>query len=184
MQTLLGLLASTGMRIGEAMRLTASDVRLDQTPPHILVREAKFHKSRLVPLHPTSAAKLGEYVARRSQLGFVKDTDPFFVSERGPHPTASGVRGWFWRVVKQLEMRPTGSKRWPTPHSFRHTFAVSRLKEWYEQGANINTLLQHLSVYLGHVRPQDTYWYLTATPELLGAAADRFEDYAQPGGEL
>lgn len=184
LHTLLGLLASTGLRIGEAMGLTIADVRLDAEPPHLFIREAKFRKSRLVPLHSTTVAKLREYAARCRKLGFVSRDTPFFVSEKGPHPTSQRIRLWFWRLTKELEMRPADGKRWACLHSFRHTFAVSRLKEWYRQGADINTLLQHLSVYLGHVRPQDTYWYLTATPELLGTAAERFESYALPGGEL
>lgn len=182
LETLLGLLASTGLRSGEAMRLMASDVQLDSTPPCLLVRQAKFRKSRWVPLHPTTAAKLRDYRDRRSALGFHHPAEPFFVSDRGPHPTARGVRLWFWYVVLRLGMRLERDRRWPCLHSFRHTFAVRRLQAWYEQGADIQRCLNHLSVYLGHVRPQDTYWYLTATPELLLAAAERFHTYARRGG--
>jgi integrase/recombinase XerD len=78
---------------------------------------------------------------------------------------------------------PEKGKRWPCLRSFRHTFAVRRLRTWYEEGADLTTLLPHLSVYLGHVSPEETYWYLTATPELLGIAAERFRSYVYKGGD-
>ena len=80
-------------------------------------------------------------------------------------------------------MHPTDGRRRPTLHSLRHGFAVERLRQWYQAGVDVHAMLPHLSVYLGHLRPQDSYWYLTATPELLTAAAERFWQYAETGGE-
>jgi integrase len=180
---LLGLLASTGLRVGEAVRLTVSDLQLSATPPRLLVRHTKFDKSRWVPLHPTTAARLDEYLGQRRKLAYDALSDSFFVSEKGTALRISSLGRWFGQVVVRVGLWPEKGKRWPSLRSFRHTFAVRRLRVWYEEGADLTTLLPHLSVYLGHVSPEETYWYLTATPELLSLAAQRFCRYAVPGGE-
>jgi integrase/recombinase XerD len=177
----LGLLANTGLRVGEAVRLTVADVQLWVTPPRLLIRETKFGKSRWVPLHPTTADQLGRYAARRRELAYEGLSDSFFVSEQGIALRVSSLDQWFGKLVLRLGLWPAAEKRWPCLTSFRHTFAIRRLRTWYEEGADLTTLLPHLSVYLGHVSPQETYWYLTATPELLMAAARRFQAYA--GGQ-
>jgi hypothetical protein len=92
------------------------------------------------------------------------------------------VYRWFDRLCQRLAIEPTDGGRKPCLSSLRHTFAVTRMQRWYQQGLDVPTLLPHLSVYLGHVRPPESYWYLTAVPELLGAAANRFQAYAQAGG--
>lgn len=181
--TLLGLLASTGLRVGEAVRLTVSDVQLSAAPPRLLVRHTKFDKSRWVPLHATTAAQLAEYLGLRRKLAYDALSDSFFVSERGTALRIASLWRWFGQAVFRLGLWPEKGKRWPSLSSFRHTFAVQRLRLWYEEGADLTTLLPHLSVYLGHVSPEETYWYLTATPELLSLAAQRFYQYAAPGGE-
>jgi integrase len=173
--TLLGLLASTGLRIGEAIRLTMDDVRLDDRPTHLRILESKFRKSRLVPVDPTTAAALADYVRRREELGFHALSETFFVNERGG-PLDAGVLGrWFDKLTRKAGLRPVqeGARR-PSLHSFRHSFAVRRLRAWHEVGQDVQALLPTLSVYLGHVRPEDTYWYLTATPDLLRVAGARF----------
>ena len=179
--TLLGLLASTGLRIGEAVRLRIGDVRLDEHPPCLLVREAKFHKSRLVPLHPTTADALHAYAAERRRLGYDGLTDTFFVSEHPGPLHASNARRVFGALARRVGLRPPHGPG-PRLHDLRHTFAVQRLLAWYREGADVHARLPELSVYLGHVCPEDTYWYLTATPELLGTAAERFDAYANAGG--
>jgi integrase len=173
--TLLGLLASTGLRIGEAIRLTMDDVRLEAQPAHLRVLESKFRKSRLVPVDPTTAAALAGYVRRRHELGYHGLSEIFFVNERGGLLDTGVLRCWFGKLTGKVRLRPIqGGARRPSLHSFRHRFAVRRLRAWHEPGLDVQALLPTLSVYLGHVRPEDTYWYLTATPDLLRAAGTRF----------
>ena len=109
-------------------------------------------------------------------------SDAFFVSERGAHLKYLALRNWFARLCQRVAIVPTPGGRAPCLTSFRHTFAVTCMKRWYQQGLDVQALLPHLSIYLGHVSPQESYWYLTAVPELLSAAAQRFETYAQVGG--
>ena len=182
LSTLLGLLASTGLRVGEAIRLRVDHVKLDYHPPHLHIQETKFHKSRLVPLHPSTAEHLRRYTEQRASFHYDGLADAFFVSEQGQHLKYRGVHRWFDRLCQRLAIEPTDGGRKPCLSSLRHTFAVTRMQRWYQQGLDVPTLLPHLSVYLGHVRPQESYWYLTAVPELLGAAANRFQAYAQAGG--
>jgi integrase/recombinase XerD len=179
---LLGLLASTGLRVGEAIRLQIDQVKLGLDPPQLHIRETKFHKSRIVPLHPSTAERLYHYQGQRAHLHYDGLSDAFFVSERGQHLDHRALRGWFARLCQRLAIEPTDGGRAPCLSSFRHTFAVTRMQRWYEQGLDVQALLPHLSVYLGHVHPQESYWYLTSVPELLGAAANRFQTYAQAGG--
>jgi integrase len=179
--TLLGVLASTGLRVGEAIRLTVHDVHLEATPPVLHIRETKFHKSRWVPLHPTTVAALRHYSAVRSALGYAALSDVFFVSEQGGALTHGLLRRWFLTVCHTVGVGPTASGRRPSLRALRHSFAVQRMRHWYQEGYDVQSLLPHLSVYLGHVRPQESYWYLTATPELLAAAAERFHTYAAGG---
>jgi integrase/recombinase XerD len=143
--TLLGLLASTGLRVGEAVRLTVSDVQLSATPPRLLVRHTKFDKSRWVPLHNTTAAQLADYLAQRRKLAYDALSDAFFVSEKGTSLRISSLGRWFGQLVLRLGVWPEKGKRWPSLRSFRHTFAVRRLRTWYEEGADLTTLLPHLS---------------------------------------
>lgn len=179
--TLIGLLASTGLRSGEAIRLTVTDVQLDLDTPRLLVRQTKFRKSRIVPIHPTTAEMLRRYSRERVRLGYDGQSDAFFVSEQRRPLHYSAVRRTFEALRRRLGI--TGSNgRTPKLHGLRHTFAVQRLLTWYREGADVRARLPNLSVYLGHVCPQDSYWYLTATPELLSAAASSFEIYANSGG--
>ena len=184
LSTLVGLLASTGLRVGEAVRLTMADVRLGERPATLYVHATKFQKSRLVPLHPTAAAELEAYCRRREELGYHALSEVFFVSERGG-PLAVKLLGvWFAKLTRRLGLWPRAADaRRPCLHSLRHTFAVRRLLAWHAAGLDAQALLPTLSVYLGHVRPEDTYWYLTATPELLRAAGIRFRCPDLPSGE-
>ena len=182
LSTLLGLLASTGLRVGEAIRLQVDQVKLDLQPPHLHIRETKFHKSRLVPLHPTTTERLRAYHAQRAHLHYDGLSEAFFVSEQGHHLQYLALYNWFARLCKRLAIGPTDGGRAPCLMSFRHTFAVTCLQRWYQQGLDVQTLLPHLSVYLGHVHPHESYWYLTAVPALLSAAAQRFQTYAHLGG--
>lgn len=179
LSTLMGLLASTGLRGSEALRLTLSDVHTDLNPPRLVIQETKFHQSRLVPLHPTTAHQLRAYTRRRAPSAGHSPSDAFFLSRQGQPLTPWTLRRWFQKLCRQLDFWPTDGGPRPTPHALRHSFAIERLRLWHQQGADVPALLPHLSVYLGHVRPQESYWYLSATPELLSAASTRFQRYAK-----
>jgi integrase/recombinase XerD len=182
LSTVIGVLAATGLRVGEAIRLTVDDVRLDALPPHLIIRETKFRKSRIVPLHATAADMVRQYLGQRKRLQYDALSAAFLVSEQGGHLNHNSLWRWFTRLTRKLGMWPTLGRR-PCLHCIRYYFAIRRILIWYQEGANVQALLPTLSVYLGHVRPQESYWYLTATPELLGIAAERFRLYAKTGGE-
>lgn len=182
--TLLGLLSSTGLRVGEAIRLKVEEVSLGTDPATLHIRDTKFRKSRIVPLHPTTAMKLREYADRRDQMEYSGLCDAFFVSEQGKHLDYHSLWLWFRRTVKRSGIAALNEGRRPTLHSLRHGFAVERLTAWCQEGKPVQALVPHLSVYLGHVCPERTYWYLTATPALLLTAAEAFQRYANPGDKL
>jgi integrase/recombinase XerD len=179
--TLFGLLACTGLRPREARNLLVPDVQLDEPPPRLLIRQTKFHKSRWVPLHPTTAEHLRRYAHLRHALQYDGLSEVFFLSEQGRPLDLHTLHRTFQRLIRRLGITPPPGQRRPTLHAFRHTFAVNRLHYWYEAGADTRALLPNLSVYLGHLNPVSSYWYLTATPELLSAAAQRFARYAGKG---
>ena len=181
LSTLIGLLASTGLRVGEAIRLQIDHVRLNREPPQLHILAMKFHKSRMVPLHPSTAARLRYYHEQRARLHYDAFSDTFFISEQGQPLRYLALHNWFARLCQRLSLEPTNRGRSPCLMSFRHTFTVTCVQRWYEQGRDVQALLPHLSVYLGHVRPQESYWYLTAVPELLSAAAQWFQMYAMGG---
>lgn len=180
--TLVGVLASTGIRIGEALHLTLSDVQLDVDPPRLLIAPSKFHKARWVPLHVTTVTQLHHYLQVRHQYCPHALTDAFFVSTKGHPVQHETVLAWFSQTCRHLGFWPTDGARRPCLHSLRHTFAVQRVLRWYEAGLDVHERLPDLAVYLGHVHPRESYWYLTATPELLVQAASRFAQYTQQGG--
>lgn len=179
--TLLGLMASTGIRVGEAIRLKNCDVELEPNIPLLQIRESKFNKSRIVPLHPTTAERLRQYVQLRTSLGYSKRSDAFFVSERGGHLNYGCLVQWFIRTTRRMGMYPSDGRRTPTLHGLRHHFAIERLTSWCREGACVQDLAPRLSVYLGHVKPQQSYWYFTATPELLQIAGASFQQFANTG---
>lgn len=174
--TLIGILASCGLRVGEAIRLRVVDVQLTADPPRLRVLNSKFGKSRLVPVHPTSAAALTTYAEQRRELGYNGYCETFLVSERFSPLNRYIVMRTFKKLVHDADIvdRSVDHRR-PTAHQLRHTFAVRRIVVWLREGKNVHERLPELSVYLGHQRPEETYWYLTATPELLRLASDRFE---------
>jgi integrase len=179
--TLIGLLVSCGLRASEALRLQLTDVDLAAAPPCLHVRQTKFRKSRLVPLHPTTAAALRAYAEYRRRLGYDGQGEHFFASERGGPLNYHVTARTFVALARSLGLRGPVGTPGASLRSLRHTFAVRRLLAWYREGADVHGRLPVLAIYLGHVWPRDTYWYLTATPELLRAAADRFEAHARVG---
>lgn len=182
LSTLIGLLASTGLRVGEALRLMVTDVWFDGESPCLHIRETKFYKSRLVPLHPSTADQLRHYADLRTALRYDGLSDVFFISEQGGQLHRPAIWHWFATRCRTLEIGPTDEGRRPSLSALRHTFAVERMRRWYHEGVDVQARLPNLSVYMGHVRPQESYWYLSATPELLTAAAERFRFYAAQGG--
>ena len=175
------LLACTGLRLSEACRLAVEDV--DLTAGVITVREGKFRKARLVPLHPSTTAALTRYAAERD--GRCNGPGRFFRTERSPALHKDTVEKTFGRIRKRLGWTAEGRARQPRIHDLRHSFAVRRLLRWYQQGADLDRKLLALSLYLGHAHVSDTYWYLTGVPELMAIAAKRFERFGQDeGGEL
>lgn len=172
-----GLLVCTGLRLKEVLQLTRSDV--DFGRGLLIIRETKFKKSRLVPLHPTTAQALRRYSHLRDRFHPAPRTDAFFLTVRGTRPAHSTVEGAFLKLRKQLAWLPTRGNRAPRIHDLRHTFACRRLILWTQQRVDIEHHLLALSTYLGHADVSNTYWYLTAVPELLHLAGDRFERFSQ-----
>ncbi len=182
LSTLIGLLASTGLRVGEALRLMVTDVWCDREPPALHIRETKFYKSRLVPLHPSTAEQLRHYAHLRTTLRYESLSDVFFISEQGGALHRGTLWHWFATRCRAVGIGPTDGGRRPSLSALRHSFAVERMRRWYHEGVDVQARLPNLSVSMGHVRPQESYWYLSATPELLTAAAERCRFYATEGG--
>jgi integrase len=183
--TLIGLLASCGLRVGEAIRLRVGDVQLSAQPPRLHVLDSKFGKSRIVPLHPTVAMALATYTAHRRELGYDGHCAAFLVSEAFAPLNRFVVIRTFAKLIDRAGITGgSGGRRRPTAHQLRHTFAVRRLVAWLREGEDVHGRLPELSVYLGHRQPSETYWYFTATPELLRLATGRFEKSCATGGAL
>jgi integrase len=170
------LLAASGLRLSEACRLERGDVDLNAGV--LTVREGKFRKARLVPLHPSATEALARYAACRDACCELAGPGRFFRTERSPALTAAAVEKTFSRIRQRLGWSAQGRARAPRIHDLRHSFAVRRLLCWYEEGAELEQRLLALSTYLGHAHVTDTYWYLTGVPELMAIAAHRFERYA------
>jgi integrase/recombinase XerD len=182
--TLIGLLASTGLRAGESRRLTLKDVLLDAVPPHLEIRHTKFYKSRLVPLHPTTVEHLRRYLLERKRCHPSQPSNAFFLSGSGRPLSYKRLRQIFMQVARAAGIKKTEGRRGPCLHSLRHRFAIERLLVWYRAGLDVSSWMPHLSVYLGHLNKEETYWYLTATPELLTVAGNAFCRYSDGGEQL
>ncbi len=176
-RTLFGLLACTGLRVSEALKLNADHVDLLKSV--LRIEQTKFKKSRLVPLHPTATQALKDYALARYGRLDVFDASPFFINKRGNRLTYSAVR-WNFDWLLNLLGWTHGNGDLPRPriHDLRHTFACQRLLDWYRHGEDVHHLIAALSTYLGHGKVTDTYWYLTSMPELLAIAGARFEQFA------
>lgn len=182
-RALLGLLACTGLRVSEAVGLVLQHVHIHEDPAWLEIRDTKFGKSRVVVLHPTTAEMLRVYARERARRAYDGLSDVLFTTEAGKPLDLSTLQRTFRRMTDRLGFKPVGAERRPSLHSFRHTFAVRRLATWIREGADVRALLPHLATYLGHVRPSSSYWYLTATPELLEEASDLFERYRLGGDQ-
>ncbi len=171
-QTMIGLLAATGMRVGEAIGLARRDV--DAVGGVITVRASKFNKSRELPLEPTTVHALGAYAEVRDRFVSAPTSPTFFLSRAGT-PVIYTDFGTKSRILVDAAGVGADSPVRPRVHDLRHSFAVATLVRWYRAGEDVGALLPRLSTYLGHLSPGYTYWYLSAAPELLALAAGRVE---------
>lgn len=171
-EALFGLLAVSGMRIGEAVALQREDVDLDAGL--ITIRKAKSDRARLVPLHPTTTEALRRYASVRDRLCPRPRSRAFFISSAGTPVHPNCLRATFREIMTRIGVRT--EKVRPRVHDLRHRFAVQTLIDWKRSGVNVDEQIATLSTYLGHVSPADTYWYLSASPELMALAADRLAD--------
>ena len=170
-QTLFGLLAVSGMRIGEAVGLVRADVDFDAAV--ITIRHAKFDRPRLVPLHPSVNLALQRYATARDELCPQPCSDAFFLSSRGATLQRTAVDAALRALTTAMGIRTATVH--PRAHNLRHSFAVHALTRWMREGGRVDERIGELSTYLGHVSPAGTYWYLTAVPELMELAAGRLQ---------
>jgi integrase len=169
--TLFSLLAVTGLRISEALNLRLPDI----TEDGLLIRETKFQKSRLVPLHPTTEAGLKRYLDRR---GIVED-DRVFISLRGRGIRYSGIVTVFLRLVRAMGIHPGPGKSGPRIHDLRHGFAIRVLESCSGDRTVVDANTLALMTYMGHGQIDSTFWYLHATPDMLAQLAERSEAFGK-----
>jgi len=174
-----GLIAAAGLRLSEATGLERADVNLQDGL--LLIRRAKFGKSRWVPLHATTTRALRRYAKARDRDPKSAHTDTFFVGDYGRPARPRNIEYAFGLLRRALRWEPRGGHPAPRIQDLRHTFVCRTLQHWYETGVDIDRNILALSTYIGHAKVTDTYWYVTATPELMAIAAQRFEHFA--GGD-
>ena len=171
-RTLIGLLAATGLRLGEALGLDRHDVDLDDG---VLRVRGKNDKQREVPLHPTTTHALADYARLRDRDWPEPKSPAFFVCTTGER-----LRGWvvhktFPDLIRQVGLEGRGQRARPRPHDFRHAYAVQTLLDWFRDAEDVDAKLPLLSTMLGHAKPEHTYWYLQAVPELTELVAARLD---------
>jgi integrase len=173
--TLLGLLAVTGLRHSEALALDGGDV--DLAAGVLTVRRSKCRKARLVPVHTTTCEQLERYARRRDRVHRTPRSDAFLVSERGLRLVQASVQHTFVVVSRQIGLRAPARSHGHGPrlHDLRHRLAVTTLMRWYRAGIDVDAKLPVLATYLGHTKVSDTYWYLSAVPELMHLAMARLD---------
>jgi|HubBroStandDraft_2_1064218.scaffolds.fasta_scaffold12941_3 integrase len=179
--SLIGLLACTGLRISEALRLGRADADLGTGV--LSIRQTKFCKSRLVPLHRSARVELRRYVVRRDAIVPPLAGATLFVSESGRALSSRTVHCVARKLLDSVIPTSAPTNRRPRIHDLRHTFACRRLLQWYRDGVDLDQRVAALSTYLGHAKVSDTYWYLTGVPELMAIAATRFERFRHEGGD-
>jgi integrase len=173
--TLFGLLAASGLRLGEALGLDLADVDLENGI--VAVRKGKFGKSRFVPLHESARLALWGYAETRDRILPQRSVEAFFVTERGTRIRHAMAEWTFAKVCSAIGLRtpapPDHHGRGPRLHDMRHRFAAARLVAWYRAGLDVERELPKLATYLGHTHVRHSYWYLQAVPELLQLATER-----------
>lgn len=171
--TLIGLMAATGLRTGEARRLDRDDV--DLRTATLLVRDSKFGKTRQVPVEATTVAALTRYARRRDRLCTRPADAAFLLSAAGGRLDRRAVGVTFHGLLCDVGITAAAGQRAPRLYDLRHTFAVSTLTSWHAAGVDVDRRLPALSTYLGHLNPANTYWYLEAVPQLMTVVADRLQ---------
>jgi integrase/recombinase XerD len=180
MATVVGLMAATGLRIGETLALDLADVDL---AAGVITVTGKYGKKRLVPVHPSTAGALAGYLRQSRDLVTARDPEAFFLTFIGTRPHAGNLQTAFRSQATALGLKPRPGAGPPRLHDFRHTFATESLAAAYRPGIDADARIAVLATYLGHVSPASTYWYLSSTPELLLLAAERIQA-AQTHGKL
>ena len=175
--TLFGLLAATGLRLSEALKMRRTDVDLEHDS--LTIRETKFRKSRLVPLHPSVTQALRNYATMRDRQQPTAVSDHFFLSSHNKELQPGTVEYVFGCLRSKLKWIPRSDYPAPRIHDMRHTFICHRVLLWYQQGVNVDNAMAMLTTYVGHAKVTNTYWYLTGIPELMAIAAQRFECFAE-----
>lgn len=178
--TVIGLMATTGMRVGETTALDLTDVDLANG---ILTVTGKYDKTRLVPILPSTVTALRAYLHHSRELVTARDTAPFLLSFIGTRPAPESIQKAFRSVATSLNLVAKPGIPAPRLHDFRHSFATMTLLDAYRHGIDVDAQVATLATYLGHVSPASTYWYLTASPELLTLVSERVEA-AQLGKEM
>jgi integrase len=175
--TLIGLLSVTGMRVGEAIGLDRGDV--DLRHGRLVIRHGKFAKSRELVLHKSTIDALRDYLRRRDRLLPAPPSPALLISIAGTHLRYCNVHWTFQRLVHIAGLAPRSAPCRPRLHDLRHSFAVNAMLDAYAHGEDGQARLSLLSTYLGHVDPANTYWYLSASPELLAIAARRLQNQTE-----
>jgi len=174
LSTLFGLLASTGLRISEALALRLADT--DLARGQLTIKASKFGTSRMVPLHPTAIRALDAFMsARRQAVATGKDTHLFSLHSDGRPVPYANVLYAFSRLPVINDIRPRGGHARVRIHDLRHTFVCRRLMIWLDEGVDIDNAVLALSTYVGHAKPVSTYWYMEAIPDLMALTSARFE---------
>lgn len=174
---LISLLAITGIRIGEAIGLDDAD--LDLEGGLLVVRNSKFNKHRLVPLHRTAIEALIDYRRLRHNAHRRPASPALFLSGTGTRLWHSNINLTFARLLEQAGLTRRSAACRPRIHDLRHSFAVATLLRWYRDGADIPAMMPRLSTYLGHCDPQHTFWYLSTAPELMALAGQRLQTHLE-----
>lgn len=176
-RTMIGLLAATGMRVGEAIALNIADIHWEHRL--LLIREGKFGKARLVPLEQSALAALGAYLRYRKYGYGLSGTPALFLNAYGRRVCHCTLSAAFHKLTAAAGLQPRSRVCRPRIHDLRHSFAVRTILDWYRDGADVQARLPLLSTYMGHVNPATTYRYLSAAPELLAVAGERLERHLQ-----
>lgn len=171
---LLGLLSVSGLRLGEAINLQPQD--LDWSGGVLTIRGAKFGKTRLVPLHPSTVAALRKYADLRDKIFAGRILPSFLVTSHGTKLEKTNLSRIFRELSRQIGIRKSGVRNGPRLHDFRHRFAIETLLRWYRRGEPVPQRMPVLATYLGHGNVSGTYWYLSSTPQLLVAASKLIEN--------
>jgi integrase/recombinase XerD len=175
MQTLIGLMATTGLRTGETRRLDREHV--DVARAQVTVWHSKSGRSRRIPLHESTAKALADYAALRDRCHPQPSTEAFFLDRTGARLTSPVLSRAFRELRRRASIATAPGQGPAVLGDLRHTCAVSTLLAWHQQGMDVQRQLPTLSAFLGHVNPRQTFWYLQATPELMALVAERLESW-------